>query len=408
MKSFDKIFAAVIIAIAALFAGANLLLMSGDNNRSGREYRVEISRLAAEIVDVGYEKTDLSDCTYVTGIYEYSADFYNTNSDYVIREIHGSLYRFEYNVVQKSGSIVLHVNIILAAAAVFVICLMMYIRQRILKPFDRLSQLPYELSKGNLTVPIKENKNRFFGKFLWGVDLLRENIEEQKERELSLQRDKKTLLLSLSHDIKTPLSAIKLYSKALTRGLYSDSEKQMKIADNINAKADEIEHYLSDIITAAREDFLSFDVTLGEFYLGTLLEEIGVYYSEKLNLIKTDFKIGEYNNCLIKGDYDRSVEVIQNVMENAIKYGDGREIFIGVSEEEGCVLVTVKNSGNALSEKELTNIFESFVRGGNVGNIKGSGLGLYICKQLMSRMNGEIYAEIKGCEFCVTAVFAKA
>ncbi len=408
MSSFDKIFAAVIIIIVAFFAGANLCLVTADNNQSGREYRVEISRLAAEIADEGYENTDLSDCTYVTRVYEYSADFYNTDSDYVIREINGRLYRFEYNSVKQSGSAILLVNIILAAAAVLVICLMIYIRQRIIKPFDRLSQLPYELSKGNLTVPLKENKNRFFGKFLWGVDLLRENIEEQKERELSLQRDKKTLLLSLSHDIKTPLSAIKLYSKALTKGLYSESEKQMKIAEDINAKADEIERYLADIITAAREDFLSFDVNMGEFYLGTLLAEICVYYNEKLSLIKTDFEIGEYKNCLIKGDFDRSVEVIQNIMENAIKYGDGRRISIGVSEEDGCVLITVKNSGNTLSEKELTHIFESFVRGSNVGNNKGSGLGLYICKQLMNRMNGETFAEIKDDEFCVTAVFAKA
>ncbi len=56
-------------------------------------------------------------------------------------------------------------------------------------------------------------------------------MEQQKQRELDLQRDKKMLLLSLSHDIKTPLSAIKLYSKALSKGLYDGREKQIEIAE---------------------------------------------------------------------------------------------------------------------------------------------------------------------------------
>ena len=76
-------------------------------------------------------------------------------------------------------------------------------------PFERLSGIPYELSKGNLAAPIKETKNRFFGKFLWGINILRENIEQQKQRELEMQKEKKTLLLSLSHDNELPRSKLR-------------------------------------------------------------------------------------------------------------------------------------------------------------------------------------------------------
>ena len=55
--------------------------------------------------------------------------------------------------------------------------------------------VPYELSRGNLTMPLLENKSRFFGRFIWGLDLLREHLEQQKQKELDLQRDKKTLVL---------------------------------------------------------------------------------------------------------------------------------------------------------------------------------------------------------------------
>ena len=409
MKAFNRIFAAVVAAIILLFAVANGLLFR-DNPDSGRPYLVEISRLTRVIEEEGMEGVDLTACDYVTAVKPFGEDFYDSHSDYAIREIEGELYRFDYaadNSAERDKQI-LTVNIVLAIMAALILGVMLYIRVTILKPFDRLKDVPYALSKGNLTEPIKETKRRFFGKFIWGLDMLRENMEQQKERELNLQRDRKMLLLSLSHDIKTPLAAIKLYSKALSKGLYTDKDKQLEVAQSIHAKADEIESYVSQIITASREDFLSLEVNIGEFYLSTLVEKLRAYYTEKLALIKTDFSVGEYTDCLLSGDLDRSVEVIQNMMENAIKYGDGKKISLVFDEEDGCPLVTVRNSGCSLPDTELPHMFDSFWRGSNANSEKGSGLGLYICRQLMNKMNGEVFAEIKDGDMCVTTVFQKA
>lgn len=409
MKAFNRIFAAVIAAIIVLFVVANGGLLR-DKADSGRPYLVEISRLAREIEADSTAIPDLTHCEYITAISKYGENFYNSPSDYVIREINDELYRFDYRIDMGADktNLILTVNVILGAVAALIVAVLFYIKISILAPFEQLMDVPHALSKGTLTIPIKETKNRFFGRFIWGLDLLRENMEQQKERELHLQRDKKMLLLSLSHDIKTPLSAIKLYAKALSKGLYTDKEKQLEVAQRIHAKADEIEHYVTQIVTASREDFLSFDVTMGEFYLSELVEKIRLYYAEKLSLFKTDFSVGEYGNFLICGDLDRSVEVIQNIMENAIKYGDGKKISILLSEEDGCVLITVRNSGCNLPDTDLPHMFDSFWRGANAKNEKGSGLGLYICRQLMHKMNGEAFAEIRDGDMCVTAIFEKA
>ncbi len=408
MKSFDRIFAAVIALILLIFAAANVLILWEDNN-VGRPYRVEINRLARKIEENGFVGLDLSACDFVTNVERYGEDFYKTDSDYTIREIGGELYRFDYTASQsgKSG-LILTVNLILAAMAAIIIAVMIFVRRNILAPFDKLKELPYELSKGNLTTPVKESKSRFFGRFLWGIDLLREHLEQQKSRELALIKEKKTLLLSLSHDIKTPLSAIKLYAKALSKGLYPEKERQLEIADNINEKADEIEGFVSQIVTASSEDFLELDVQNGEFYLSELMARISSYYKEKLSLVQTEFSVGKYSDCLLKGNLDRSVEVLQNIIENALKYGDGKRVEITFSAEEDCRLITVNNSGCTLPENELPHIFDSFWRGSNAGNKVGSGLGLYICRQLMHKMNGEIFAEKNGDNMCVTAVFAQA
>ena len=407
MKAFNRIFSAVTVAIILLFAVVNMIL-AADKTDGSRQYRVEISRLAREIEANG--SADISECEYVTNIEQYGEKFYSTDSDYIIYEINGELYRFDYNINGGSNKTYFTgiINAALGVLAILFIAVMLYIKHTILVPFEHLSSLPYELSKGNLTTPVKETKTAFFGKFLWGIDILRENIEQQKQRELEMQKEKKMLLLSLSHDIKTPLSAIKLYSAALSKNLYSDTEKQQKVAESITEKADEIEGYISQIITASREDFLSLQVEIGEFYLSELIEKITGYYREKMTLIKTDFNVGKYKNCLLSGDLSRSVEVLQNVMENALKYGDGRRVELIFPEDDECVQIAVTNGGCMLGKDDLPHIFESFWRGANAENIRGSGLGLYICRQLMRKMNGEIFAEIDGDIITVTTVFTRA
>lgn len=410
MKAFNRIFAAVIAIFAVLALAVNLILLT-DKDEKERPYRVEINRLADEIELSGFENVSATGCQYVTEIQKYGEDFFSSDSDYVIREIKGELYRFDYRTDSSAQrtSLIITANVFILFMPAVIAGVLLYIKFNILLPFEQLSDIPYQLSKGNLTAPLKESKNRFFGRFIWGVDMLRENIEQQKARELELQREKKMLLLSLSHDIKTPLSAIKLYSKALSKGIYEDREKQISIADSIDAKADEIESYVSQIITASREDFLGLDVREGEFYLSELVRSIADYYGEKLALVKTEFVVGDFKNCLLSGDFERSVEVLQNIIENAVKYGDGNRIeLIFSEEEESDILITVKNSGCTLDDSALPRIFESFWRGENAASISGSGLGLYICRQLMRKMKGEVFAEIKDGFMCVTAVFSKA
>lgn len=411
MRGFRKIFAAAVLLTAGIIGVINLVLFVLKTPENGRPYRVEINRIALHIEQEGLESVVLSDYEYVNAVVRYGDNFYETASDYAVREINGELYRFDYTVPDRAADrqVFLIVNTALGVMGIFVLGSLLFVGKRILAPFERFTNLPYELAKGNLTVPVRESRNRFFGKFLWGMDLLRENLEQRKSRELELQREKKTLLLSLSHDIKTPLSAIKLYTKALSKNLYPDVDKQCMIAESIGNKADEIEGYVSRIITASKEDFLSFDVENGEFYLSWLVETISAYYGEKLALVKQEFAVGKYRERLLFGDPDRSVEVLQNIMENALKYGDGKriELLFPEDDEEG-VFVAVRNGGCTLDQEELPHVFESFWRGANAGNRPGSGLGLYICRQLMHRMGGEIFAEIQGTQITVTVVFRKA
>ncbi len=399
MKAFRKLCIAVITVFLLLTTVLNIFLAGAKESNEGI-YRVEAKRLADEISETG--NYDLEKYPHITGVFT-GDDLYRSDDHYLIIEVGGTLYRVEY-IVGNGQHGIAAVNCVLAVLFLLTTGLLYYIRRHIIVPFGRLNDVPRELARGNLAVPIPEEKSRFFGKFTWGVNLLRESIENSRKKEITMQRDKKLLLLSLSHDIKTPLSAIKLNAKALAKGLYKDEEKRRAAAESINTRADEIERFVSEITKAASEDFMSFEVTPGEEFLSVIITSIDARYAPQLAMSGTELAIRKYDDCILSCDPDRLAECLQNLIENAVKYGDGKRIELGFDKMDGCELITVSNTGCTLETKELPQIFESFHRGNNADKVQGNGLGLFICKRLMSLMGGEVYADIRNGCFSVTLV----
>lgn len=434
MKKYNKIMALVIAVFCVLIIGINIFAGYGESKKTvgnkTREYRVWINRVISDIDEFENDKKqslenidelmtymNVDEYPYIEDIECISIDdiageslFFNEeNDDYVVYTTDNYIYKITYMVAYDTNYAMLWVNVIAVFFFIVTIIILIYIKKKIIVPFNKLTDIPYELSKGNLTVPLKESKGKLFGRFLWGMDLLRENIEDNKKRELELQKEKKMLLLSLSHDIKTPLSAIKLYSKALTKNLYKNEEKKMEIIENIGVKVNEIEGFIAEIVKASNDDFISFTVENDEFYIKGVLDQIAEYYAEKMQLNQIDFSVDCSSNCIVYGDSARAVEVIQNIIENAIKYGDGKSIKVSAEKEEETYVVSIKNTGCTLEKREIAHIFDSFFRGSNVGKENGSGLGLYICRKLMNMMEGEITAKIieteHSQEMCINIMF---
>ena len=405
MRDFRRLCIAVITVFFLMTAVLNLFLVGMKDHNKGI-YRVEAKRLADEIGETG--TYDLEKYPHITGVFKADGDeLYISDEHYLIIKAGGTLYRVEYTVKNGQYNIAV-INCVVGVLFLLMIGLLYYIRRHIIVPFGRLNDVPQELARGNLSVPIPEEKSRFFGKFTWGVNLLRESIEDSRKKEITMQRDKKLLLLSLSHDIKTPLSAIKLNARALAKGLYKDEGKRRAAAESINIRADEIERFVSEITKAASEDFMSFEVTQGEAFLSVIITRIDARYAPQLAMLGTEFVIQKYDDCILSCDPDRLAECLQNLIENAIKYGDGRRIEISFDKMDGCELITVSNTGCTLETKELPQIFESFHRGNNADRVQGNGLGLFICRRLMGLMNGEVYADIHDECFCITLVVKMA
>lgn len=389
------------IIIEILLIVFSNVLITGSLRRDNLLYRIEAKQIAKRMETEHVEDISLSDYKTIVKIEPY--DDSQVNYDYIVAECDGVIYRIGYEEKDNTG-VLLALNICLGMMFIFSVVIFIYIDRKVLKPFNSMTDMTVELAKGNLTKPITEEKSRFFGKFLWGMDMLRENLEDSRRKELEYQKEKKTLVLSLSHDIKTPLSAIELYTKALKEGIYDSEEKKAEALNGILKNVDEIKRYAGEISKISREDFLDLKVDVSEVYIDDVINKIEAFYHDRLSVIHTGFSVDRHTNCLLLCDPDRLVEVLQNFMENAIKYGDGKSVKISFEEEEGYKLICVTNTGTAPDETDMQSIFDSFYRGKNTEGIQGSGLGLYICKNLMQKMDGDAYAEAVDGGFRAVAV----
>lgn len=404
MSKFRKSVVLILIVEILLIVFCNVLIFRS-LDQDNLLYRIEAKQIAMRMANEHVEDINIDDYETVIRIEPYDDSY--VNYDYIVAECDGVLYRIGYEN-KDNTNIVFVLNLCLAIMLILTVCILIYIDRKVLKPFNKMTNMTVELAKGNLTRPVTEEKSRYFGKFLWGMDMLRENLEDSKRKELEYQKEKKTLVLSLSHDIKTPLSAIELYTKALKEGIYDSDEKKEEALNGILKNADEIKRYAGEISKISREDFLDLKVNVSEVYMDDVMNRIESYYRDKLSVIHTEFEVDKHSNCLLKCDPDRLVEVIQNFMENAVKYGDGKSVRISFEEEEDCQLICVFNTGIAPDETDMQSIFDSFYRGKNTEGINGSGLGLYICKNLMQKMDGDVYAEAADNGFRAVAVVKMA
>lgn len=408
LKGIRKNWLAVLVLYLVLVCLVNWNLYRYENKRD-TSYLVGVNRLEVQIqkteeetrqlasdLDITWESITRYDCISVDSSSTEMQSFFNSCDDkQMIYATERGYYKIYYEEKQSSmSSVFCAVNV-----CFFVILLLLwgwyiYIQREILKPMEQIVEFPYELAKGNLTVPLKENKHKLFGRLLWGLDMLRQHIEDGRKREMALEKERKMFLLSLTHDIKTPLSVIKLNAQALQKNIYKDEEKKRRVAESILQKTDELWEYISSIINSQREDFMEFTVEVGEVYTQEFTKEIEQYYHEKMEQMHIDFQCISQDNCLIRADKERLIEVLQNIVENAVKYGDGGAIHLIGKKQEEAYCFSVTNTGCNLDEREVVHIFDSFFRGSNVESQEGSGLGLFICRKLVGMMEGEIFAQI--------------
>ncbi|MCL1791209.1 MAG: HAMP domain-containing histidine kinase [Peptococcaceae bacterium] len=436
MKSYNQLIGLVVAIIVAGMVIANCVFLMSEDDKN-KEYNVEANLLVEQYRVTGeISESDVSACQFINGVevlltedapslniqslYDISARF--EGQRYLIRplypnegpggtsldgELTGYIKFYYLSGDKRTGSFVLWYNGILILVATCFIIVLLYLKQVVMKPIITLKTLSQALAKGDYTTPIQMSKNRFVGELLWGLDMFRETIDSERQRTRVEGKEKALGALSLSHDIKTPLTAIMMYIQALQRDMHTDEEQKEEMLVRIYERAEEIQSLVAKLQTVSETIPNLLPVEEGEFYLDDMIQRVVEAYRWRMKWSRTEFEIVSHSNCLLKGDGDRAFEAMNNLLENAMKYGDGHYVGIEFAQEAGYQQITVVNSGNTLLPEESAYIFDSFWRGSNARGKPGSGLGLSIVRRSCVEMGGEAFVSCKreGDIIGVTLVF---
>ncbi len=285
-------------------------------------------------------------------------------------------------------------GIILFISYFAVMALMIICYNKMIKPFNRLSDYPEKIAKGRMDTGIPETKQRLFGKYVWGMNMLRDEMKHKEKALNMMEKEKQTLIVSIAHGIKTPLSNIKLYAEAIERGIYHDNkpnEKDAETAAKIGQNVDKVEALVREIMDKSTQYDVTYEPSIRTFYLKELAAMIKSEYASRIELLHIPFDIKCENNPLVTSDADGIYTIVSQLMENAIKYGSGQGISVIMGSQDEDVYITVKNKGNVLSEEETAYVFKSFWRGSNSKNTEGQGIGLYVAKKMAEALSGDIF-----------------
>jgi len=259
----------------------------------------------------------------------------------------------------------------------------------IVRPFNRIQRFAHKISLGILEESLPISKNNLFGLFTQSFDIMRESLRDARHKQHKAERAHKELIASLSHDIKTPVTSIRLITELLQVSAKDNPTVTEKLK-TIEAKASQIDRLMNDMLHSTLEE-------LGELSVTPVSTDSGVFLelfknADHLSKIKTC----PIPSCLVEIDIVRMEQVIGNIITNSYKYA-GTDIDISFSIHDG-LQIDISDYGSGVESEEIELITTKFYRGSRAKTLQkeGEGLGLYVSKQLMSKMSGGM--EVFNCD----------
>jgi signal transduction histidine kinase len=209
------------------------------------------------------------------------------------------------------------------------------------------------------------------------------------QRQMRLQDD---FVSTISHELRTPLGFIKGYSTSLLReDTVWDQATQREFLNIIDEEADRLTRLIEDMLESARLQSKTLQFKFSPVRIDALVRDVAT----RINVHHPELKVTFDFQPLppIRGDGTRISQVFENLFSNAVKYAPNSEITIGMSATPENVRITFTDKGEGIPEDYLPFIFERFYRVPGERTVTGTGLGLYICRQIIMAHHGNIWVE---------------
>lgn len=280
--------------------------------------------------------------------------------------------------------------------------LVSWIYKELVSPLKQLAEATQKISEGNLdfTMDLSEHADEI-DNLCKSFEEMRKRLKESTEEKLQNDMENRALISNITHDLKTPVTAIKGYAEGIIDGVADTKEKQEKYVKTIYNKATDLDRLINELtfysgIDANRIPYNFAKINVAD-YFSDCVEEMAMDLDSKN--IRLNFHNYLKENTIVIADPIQMKKVINNIIGNSAKYIDKAEgiINIRLKDAEEFVVIEIEDNGKGIAAKDLTYIFDRFYRTDASRNSSkgGSGIGLSIVKKIVEDHGGRIWATSK-------------
>jgi signal transduction histidine kinase len=273
-----------------------------------------------------------------------------------------------------------------------------FMSKNIIRPLQALRNAANEIKEGNLDFQITVNGKDEIGQLGVMFEEMRSQLQSSIQVQEQYEVNRKELISSISHDLKTPLTAIRGYIDGIMDGVADTPEKNLKYMQTIAVKAEEIDHLINELFLYSKLDLnrqqFHFEAVEVLAFLEDWSEELDFELEKQGITYHSDIHMDP--SAIVLLDRDQFKRVLNNIIQNSIRYMDKRQPSIHLTSycTESQAILEIKDNGAGINPQALKYIFERFYRADESRNARtgGSGLGLAIAKQIMTGHQGSIEA----------------
>ena len=274
----------------------------------------------------------------------------------------------------------------------------LWIYRSIAVPLVKLKKATKNIKEGNLDFVLEVEGNDEFSQLCQDFEEMRKRLKESTEEKILMDKENKELISNISHDLKTPITAVKGYVEGIMDGVADTPEKMDRYVRTIYNKTNEMDHLINELTFYSKIDTNRIPYTFSklnvEDYFSDCAEELGLEMETRgIELVYAKYV---EKGVQVIADGEQIRRVIHNIVSNAIKYMEKPRgiIQLRVKDVGDFIQVEIEDNGKGIAAKDLPYIFDRFYRTDVSRNSSkgGSGIGLSIVKKIMEDHGGKVWA----------------
>ena len=339
--------------------------------------------------------------TYVGGKFQVlikQVDFENlegqASSIFIITDVSQAI----PEVSKLVGDTLVSILLILVLTAVLLI---LWIYRGVVEPLNRMKIATQNIKDGNLDFELEVEADDEIGQLCRDFEEMRLRLKETASEKVEYDKRSKELISNISHDLKTPITAIKGYVEGIMDGVADTPEKMDRYIRTIYTKANEMDRLINELTLYSKIDSnripYNFSTLPVNAYFDDCAEELQIDLEDRG--VSFDYLNYVESNVKIIADAEQLKRVINNIVSNSVKYmdKDQKKVHLRVKDVGDFVQIEIEDNGKGIGAKELQYIFDRFYRTDASRNSAtgGSGIGLSIVKKIVEEHGGKIWATSK-------------